>query len=116
MSIICVVLCTAQDYAAPVLDMLDPGGRLFAHRLYRHNCLPVPSSFHHSGSLMMKDLSSLGRNLAATFMVDNTPQVRLFLCLAWCSSSHAHLSPGRVVACSAANPQPFAFNQAKAVE
>lgn len=53
--------------------MLDPRRRLFAHRLFRGACLrmPVPG-----GALLVKDVGRLGRDLARTVLVDNTPAVR----------------------------------------
>ena len=66
----------AQSYAAPLLDILDPGRRLFAHRLFRDACLRVPSQHQPGVAFLMKDLSSLGRDLATTCIIDNTPTVR----------------------------------------
>jgi len=52
-----------------VLDVLDPEGVLFTHRLYRDSCV-----FYQDG-LYLKDLSRVGRDLARTAIVDNSPQV-----------------------------------------
>lgn len=71
------VLRTVQSYAAPLLDILDPHKRLFAHRVYRDACLRVPSQHEPGVAYLMKDLSSLGRDLSRTFIVDNTPTVCL---------------------------------------
>ena len=88
----------ARSYADPVLDALDPAGTLFAARLYRDACIRVapapaararleraaaasaspPSSFRPpppGGAWVMKDLAALGRPLARTLLVDNTPTV-----------------------------------------
>eukprot|EP00920_Eleutheroschizon_duboscqi_P012873 GHVT01030526.1.p1 GENE.GHVT01030526.1~~GHVT01030526.1.p1 ORF type:complete len:507 (+),score=51.81 GHVT01030526.1:1450-2970(+) len=64
-----VVIFTAstQNYADQVLDSLDPEGRLFAHRLYRHHCTPV------FGGTYLKDLRLLGRDLRTTMLADNSP-------------------------------------------
>jgi hypothetical protein len=53
--------------------MLDPRRRLFAHRLFRGACLRVPVP---GGALLVKDVARLGRDLARTVLVDNTPAVR----------------------------------------
>ncbi len=56
--------------------MLDPHRRLFAHRLYRGACLRVPSPGDARLALLLKDLGRLGRDLARTVLIDNTPAVR----------------------------------------
>lgn len=89
----------ARSYADPVLDALDPSGTLFSARLYREACIRVAprpegrarleaaaaaststssSSFRPpplGGAWVMKDLAALGRPLARTVLVDNTPTV-----------------------------------------
>ena len=94
----------ARAYADPVLDALDPARTLFAARLYREACIrvapspaararleraasaassasassPAASSFRPpppGGAWVMKDLAALGRPLARTLLVDNTPSV-----------------------------------------
>lgn len=52
-----------------MLDFLDPEGRYFAHRLYRDACVVVDNG------LFVKDLSLLGRDLARTAILDNSPAV-----------------------------------------
>ena len=71
----CRVAC-AQGYASPLLDILDPQRRIFAHRLFRDSCLRVPSLWRTSLAYLMKDLAALGRDLSRTCIVDNTPTVR----------------------------------------
>jgi TFIIF-interacting CTD phosphatase-like protein len=48
--------------------MFDPGNKYFVHRLYRNECTIVDS-------LYIKDLSSLGRPLESTVIVDNSAYV-----------------------------------------
>ncbi|KAI9475877.1 MAG: HAD-like domain-containing protein [Benjaminiella poitrasii] len=62
-----IVVFTASlaKYADPVLDMLDIHG-VVKHRLFRESC------FNHKGTYV-KDLSQLGRDLASTLILDNSP-------------------------------------------
>lgn len=64
-----VIVFTAshQAYADVVLDVLDPTRTLIAHRLYRESCVLSKGTF-------VKHLGVLGRDLATTLIVDNTPQ------------------------------------------
>lgn len=78
-----VVLFTASlsKYADPVTDLLDPN-RVCRHRLFRQHCV------FHRGSYV-KDLSRLGRDLARTVIVDNSPASYQFQpenaipCISW---------------------------------
>mmetsp|Transcript_29016 Transcript_29016/g.76055 ORF Transcript_29016/g.76055 Transcript_29016/m.76055 type:complete len:257 (+) Transcript_29016:158-928(+) len=67
-----VVLFTASlsKYADPVTDLLDPEG-VCRYRLFRQHCV------FHRGSYV-KDLSRLGRDLASTVIVDNSPASYIF--------------------------------------
>ncbi|KAF7326506.1 NIF-domain-containing protein [Mycena sanguinolenta] len=67
-----VVVWTAalSQYANLVLDRLDPHQSV-AHRLFRQSC------FLHKGAYV-KDLSQLGRPLADTIILDNSPVSFLF--------------------------------------
>ncbi|KAI0684197.1 HAD-like domain-containing protein, partial [Cytidiella melzeri] len=67
-----VVVFTASlaKYADPVLDRLDPGHTV-AHRLFRESC------FNHRGNYV-KDLSQLGRPIADTIILDNSPASYIF--------------------------------------
>lgn len=56
------------SYAAPLLDVLDPEGTLFAARLYREATVRSPCGRQH-----VKDLARLGRSLDRTLLVDNNP-------------------------------------------
>jgi CTD small phosphatase-like protein 2 len=55
-----------QEYAEQVIDILDPDGSVFAHRLYRDCCKLQANGF-------VKDLRVLGRNLGEVIIIDNTP-------------------------------------------
>jgi NLI interacting factor-like phosphatase len=67
-----VVVFTAAmpDYAGPVLDVLDPTGKLFHRRLYRSSCRQVRGAF-------LKDLTVLGNGFEANpgrvILLDNNP-------------------------------------------
>ncbi|GLC42070.1 hypothetical protein PLESTM_001282700 [Pleodorina starrii] len=64
-----VVVFTASQriYAERLLDILDPEQQLVRHRIYRDSCVVVEGNY-------LKDLSILGRDLAHTVIVDNSPQ------------------------------------------
>ncbi|EFJ42365.1 hypothetical protein VOLCADRAFT_36131, partial [Volvox carteri f. nagariensis] len=64
-----VVIFTAglEDYAKPIIDALDPSGKLFAHRIYREGTLRT--EFYQC----VKDMARVGRDLAKTVLVDDTP-------------------------------------------
>ena len=67
-----IVIYTASlaKYANPLLDLLDPADTI-RHRLYRGDCTI------HQGNYV-KDLSTMGRPLQSTIIVDNSPGSYLF--------------------------------------
>jgi len=67
-----VVVFTASlaKYAHPLLDLLDPG-RTVRWRLFREACVPFEGNY-------VKDLQCLGRPLASTIIVDNSPHSYVF--------------------------------------
>ena len=67
-----VVVFTASlaKYADPLLDLLDKTGTV-RWRLFRESCLPYDGNY-------VKDLTCLGRDLATTIIVDNSPHSYVF--------------------------------------
>ncbi|GAB4827273.1 hypothetical protein Ancab_034162 [Ancistrocladus abbreviatus] len=65
-----IVVFTASQsiYAAQLLDVLDPGGKLISGRAYRESCI-------FSDGTYTKDLTVLGVDLAKVAIIDNSPQV-----------------------------------------
>ncbi|BDA50692.1 probable CTD small phosphatase-like protein 2 at N-terminal half [Coccomyxa sp. Obi] len=72
---VAVFTAGSQSYAGPLLDILDPDHTTFEHRLFRDSCLRVPSHSQPGLAFLMKDMSTLGRDLSSTIIVDNTPTV-----------------------------------------
>lgn len=67
-----VVVFTASlaKYADPLLDLLDKT-HVVRWRLFRESCMPYEGNY-------VKDLSCLGRELAHTIIVDNSPHSYVF--------------------------------------
>ncbi|KAF8897490.1 NLI interacting factor-like phosphatase-domain-containing protein [Infundibulicybe gibba] len=63
-----LVIFTAsmQEYADPVIDWLDAGRGILAHRLFRDSCTQLPNGY-------TKDLSIVEADLARVCLVDNSP-------------------------------------------
>jgi CTD small phosphatase-like protein 2 len=64
-----IVVFTASQkvYAEQLLDIIDPQGKHIRHRVYRDSCVFWEGNY-------LKDLTVLGRDLAHTLIVDNSPQ------------------------------------------
>ena len=64
-----IILFTAgtQEYADPILNIIEKNETFFEKRLYRQHCIII-------GNLFVKDLSMLGRSLNNVIIVDNMPQ------------------------------------------
>lgn len=69
-----VVVFTASQsiYAEQLLDILDPERKLISRRAYRESCIFSDGSY-------TKDLTVLGVDLAKVAIIDNSPQVLLYL-------------------------------------
>ncbi|KAH7568633.1 hypothetical protein JRO89_XS06G0025200 [Xanthoceras sorbifolium] len=65
-----VIIFTASQsiYAAQLLNILDPDGKLLSRRVYRESCIFSDGSY-------TKDLTVLGIDLAKVAIIDNSPQV-----------------------------------------
>jgi Dullard-like phosphatase family protein len=58
-----------EEYAAPILDWLDPDGSLFKFRLYRQHCVT-----NDGGKSFVKDLTKLNIPLSRVLILDNYPR------------------------------------------
>ena len=68
-----LVIFTASlsKYANPLLDQIDPD-RCISARLFREHCTCV------RGSIYVKDLEHLGRDMRNTIIIDNSPVAYLY--------------------------------------
>ncbi|KAJ6614292.1 NLI interacting factor-like phosphatase-domain-containing protein [Mycena sp. CBHHK59/15] len=64
-----LVIFTAsmQEYADPVIDWLDAGRGILAHRLFRDSCTQLPNGSY------TKDLSVVDADLSRVCLIDNSP-------------------------------------------
>ncbi|KAK9828583.1 hypothetical protein WJX72_000867 [[Myrmecia] bisecta] len=67
---IIVFTASLSKYADPLLDLLDRGN-VVRWRLFRESCFPYEGNY-------VKDLTCLGRELAHTIIVDNSPHSYVF--------------------------------------
>ena len=56
-----------QEYADPIIDIIEKGKKIFVKRLYRQHTVVIDNIF-------VKDLTKLGRDLSKIIIVDNMPQ------------------------------------------
>lgn len=70
---VAVFTAGTMDYASPILDRLDPVGRVFGRRFFRESCSIVEAP-GGGGLSVVKDLRILGEvDLSRVRLVDNTP-------------------------------------------
>ena len=66
-----IFTASEKTYADKIINFLDPEKKLIKYRLYRSSCICC-------GPVMVKDLNFLGRDLAKTIIVDNSPHAFTF--------------------------------------
>ncbi|KAJ7095327.1 NLI interacting factor-like phosphatase-domain-containing protein [Mycena belliarum] len=62
-----VFTASMQEYADPVIDWLDAGRGILAHRLFRDSCTQLPNGSY------TKDLSVVDADLSRVCLIDNSP-------------------------------------------
>ena len=62
-----IFTAATQDYADPILDIIEKKKKYFDMRLYRQHTILM-------NNVLVKDLSKLGRDLSKIIIVDNMPQ------------------------------------------
>ena len=65
-----IVIFTAamQEYADPILNHIDPEGKIISRRLYRQHTESVNNEYN------LKDLEILNKDLNKTIIIDNIPE------------------------------------------
>ena len=65
-----IVIFTAamQEYADPILDHIDPEGKIITKRLYRQHTESIDNLYN------LKDLAILNGDLKKTIIIDNIPE------------------------------------------
>mmetsp|Transcript_12284 Transcript_12284/g.21921 ORF Transcript_12284/g.21921 Transcript_12284/m.21921 type:complete len:266 (-) Transcript_12284:219-1016(-) len=61
---VCVYTAGLEHFASPILDLLDPDGSIFRHRLYREDCILT-------NGIYVKDLMRFNRQMSRIVLVDN---------------------------------------------
>jgi RNA polymerase II subunit A small phosphatase-like protein len=81
---IVVFTASLSKYADPLLDLLDVGN-VIRWRLFREHCYPYQGNY-------VKDLTSLGRPMHKTIIIDNSPHSYAFQARSSRTGSHATAS------------------------
>jgi CTD small phosphatase-like protein 2 len=61
-------------YADSILDLIDKDYKIIKHRLYRNHTSIVGNGFVKVITLLIRDISKLGRDLSRVIIIDNLPE------------------------------------------